>query len=206
MYINKGFERRRETASESAPVPLPIFIALSVYNMLCICICITYIYIYIYYIHTHMSVYVRLECTTVFFCYFLHDCGLWVSSLGGTYDAQGWDSRKLCASRFRPIEKRVQTDQTFPIQEIGRNKYPISELEKAVPDWRLEVADFLIGKAAARSLLAKAWREGLESRSHCFCLSRPTPSPPTKSLGFEGFDSSKLLNLRGANYHIHIIV
>ena len=32
------------------------------------------------------------------------------------------------------------------------------------------------------------------------------PSPPTKSLSFEGFDSNKLLILRGGNYHIHIIV
>ena len=29
-----------------------------------------------------------------------------------------------------------------------------------------------------------------------------TPSPPTKSLGFGGFDSSKLLILRGGNSHV----
>ena len=29
-----------------------------------------------------------------------------------------------------------------------------------------------------------------------------TPSPPTKSLGFRGFDSSKLLILRGGNSHV----
>ena len=29
-----------------------------------------------------------------------------------------------------------------------------------------------------------------------------TPSPPTKSLGFDGFDSSKLLIIFGGNYHI----
>ena len=28
-----------------------------------------------------------------------------------------------------------------------------------------------------------------------------TPNPPTKSFNFEGFDSSKLLILRGGNYH-----
>ena len=33
-----------------------------------------------------------------------------------------------------------------------------------------------------------------------------TPGPPTKSLGFEGFDSNELLILKGGNYHIHIIV
>ena len=33
-----------------------------------------------------------------------------------------------------------------------------------------------------------------------------TPSPPTKSSGFRGFDSSRLLILMGGNYHIHIIV
>ena len=32
------------------------------------------------------------------------------------------------------------------------------------------------------------------------------PSPPTKSLDFRGLDSSRLLILRGGNYHIHIIV
>ena len=29
-----------------------------------------------------------------------------------------------------------------------------------------------------------------------------TPSPPTKSLGFEGIDSSRLLILRGGNSHV----
>ena len=29
-----------------------------------------------------------------------------------------------------------------------------------------------------------------------------TPSPPTKSLGFRGFDASKLLILRGGNSHV----
>ena len=33
-----------------------------------------------------------------------------------------------------------------------------------------------------------------------------TPSPPTKSLDFKGFDSSKLLILKGGNYHVCIIV
>ena len=32
-----------------------------------------------------------------------------------------------------------------------------------------------------------------------------TPSPPTKSLDFRGFDSSKLLILRGGNSHVRII-
>ena len=33
-----------------------------------------------------------------------------------------------------------------------------------------------------------------------------TPSPPTKSLGFRGFDSSKLLVLKGGNSHVLIIL
>ena len=33
-----------------------------------------------------------------------------------------------------------------------------------------------------------------------------TPSPPTKSLGFEGFDSSRLLILRGGNSHVRGIL
>ena len=32
-----------------------------------------------------------------------------------------------------------------------------------------------------------------------------TPSPPTKSLDFRGFDSSKLLILRGGSSHVRII-
>ena len=31
---------------------------------------------------------------------------------------------------------------------------------------------------------------------------RLTPSPPIKSLDFSGFDSSRLLILRGGNYHV----
>ena len=33
-----------------------------------------------------------------------------------------------------------------------------------------------------------------------------TPGPPTKSFDFGGFDSSKLLIIKGGNYHIHVIV
>ena len=33
-----------------------------------------------------------------------------------------------------------------------------------------------------------------------------TPSPPIKSLGFEGFDSSKLLILRGGHSHVRRIL
>ena len=29
-----------------------------------------------------------------------------------------------------------------------------------------------------------------------------TPSPPTKSLDFRGFDSSRLLILKGGNFHV----
>ena len=32
------------------------------------------------------------------------------------------------------------------------------------------------------------------------------PSPPTKSSGFSGFDSSKLLKLKGGNSHVRIIL
>ena len=35
---------------------------------------------------------------------------------------------------------------------------------------------------------------------------RLTPSPPIKSSGFEGFDSSRLLILRGGNSHVRMIL
>ena len=55
--------------------------------------------------------------------------------------------------------------------------------------------------AARRAEGAK--NKGEKSESH----RKPwgTPSPPIKSLDFRGFDSSKLLVLRGGNYHIHRI-
>ena len=37
-------------------------------------------------------------------------------------------------------------------------------------------------------------------------LARDTPRPPIKSLGFEGFDSSRLFILKGGNSHVRIIV
>ena len=37
-------------------------------------------------------------------------------------------------------------------------------------------------------------------------LAGTTPSPPTKSLGFGGFDSSRLLILRGGNSHVRMIL
>ena len=33
-----------------------------------------------------------------------------------------------------------------------------------------------------------------------------TPSPPTKSFDFRGFDSSRLLILRGGNFHVRIFL
>ena len=35
---------------------------------------------------------------------------------------------------------------------------------------------------------------------------RSTPSPPIRSLGFEGFDSSRLLIIRGGNSHVRLIL
>ena len=35
---------------------------------------------------------------------------------------------------------------------------------------------------------------------------RATPSPPTKSSGFRGFDSSRLFILRGGNSHVRRIL
>ena len=40
---------------------------------------------------------------------------------------------------------------------------------------------------------------------HIYTHTYDTPSPPTKSLGFGGFDSSRLLILRGGNSHVRRI-
>ena len=42
--------------------------------------------------------------------------------------------------------------------------------------------------------------------SNTLILPSGTPSPPIKSLDFRGFDSSRLLILKGGNSHIHRIV
>ena len=39
-----------------------------------------------------------------------------------------------------------------------------------------------------------------------FARSRSMPSPPTKSLGFRGLDSSRLLSLKGGNAHVRGIL
>ena len=41
--------------------------------------------------------------------------------------------------------------------------------------------------------------------THTYVSVYLTASPPTKSLGFEGFDSSRLLILRGGNSHVRRI-
>ena len=46
-----------------------------------------------------------------------------------------------------------------------------------------------------------AEREGFRGVRRCFCCF-VTPSPPIKSFDFRGFDSSRLLILRGGNYHV----
>ena len=45
---------------------------------------------------------------------------------------------------------------------------------------------------------------GTEVITHPINAAGITPSPPTKSLGFRGFDSSKLLILRDGNFHVRI--
>ena len=53
-------------------------------------------------------------------------------------------------------------------------------------------------------------RQRTSGRIRCQCNYCPhqqaTPSPPTKSLGFGGFDSSRLLILRGGNSHVRRIL
>ena len=55
--------------------------------------------------------------------------------------------------------------------------------------------------ASAASIFA-----GFSGLVHPGASRTTTPSSPTKSSGFRGFDSNKLLIIRGGNYHIHIIV
>ena len=43
------------------------------------------------------------------------------------------------------------------------------------------------------------------SQNMVFTHKSLTASPPTKSSGFGGFDSSKLLSLKGGNSHVRII-
>ena len=59
----------------------------------------------------------------------------------------------------------------------------------------------MIRRPAAASLIG-SFRAPLWSDRH----SEATPSPPTKSSAFRGFDSSRLLILRGGNSHVHIIL
>ena len=54
--------------------------------------------------------------------------------------------------------------------------------------------------------LATTWGQQSASRLGGDLRSLRTPSPPTKSLGFRGFDSSKLLILKGGNHHVRIIL
>ena len=47
----------------------------------------------------------------------------------------------------------------------------------------------------------------LSNYYYCYCcISSITPSPPTKSLDYRGFDSSRLLILRGGNSHVRMIL
>ena len=47
-----------------------------------------------------------------------------------------------------------------------------------------------------------ASHNGMPLECHTTMATQHTPSPPTKSLGFRGFDSSKLLILKGENSHV----
>ena len=47
---------------------------------------------------------------------------------------------------------------------------------------------------------------GKHMSQNCTLSTSPTPSPPTRSLDFRGFDSSRLLILRGGNSHVHRIL
>ena len=51
------------------------------------------------------------------------------------------------------------------------------------------------------SSLSPATISDMSMRSAC-----DTPSPPTKSFDFRGFDASRLLILRGGNSHVRIIL
>ena len=46
----------------------------------------------------------------------------------------------------------------------------------------------------------------ISSRHNDIDIQMCTPSPPTKSLGFRGLDSSKLLILKGGNSHVRRIL
>ena len=69
--------------------------------------------------------------------------------------------------------------------------------QEVVPHHAVRVAGAAVGLYAAH---VSCTREGAHD------LGGFTPSPPTKSLDFRGFDSSRLSILRGGNSHVRLIV
>ena len=65
----------------------------------------------------------------------------------------------------------------------------------------LPIADLLCLVASALRMRLHAERAASDSEA-AFIIDMITPSPPTKSSGFEVFDSSRLLILRGGNSHV----
>ena len=177
---------------------------------LCLCVCV-YIYIYIYtYTHTYIYLYIQLlycnpcvikqttTCLTLInnysYDFFMHNQYLWLVSLG------------LCSNQFlkSPLEKEDLSENNWAIcflLEIPLRGFPFQmnlHDKCRIPNKNIHliVQWILFEKESPH--------ENLQQETY---HTHPvlTPSPPTKSLGFGGFDSSKLLILRVGNSHVRLI-
>ena len=150
----------------------------------CIYVCIyTYIHMYILiYLSIYLSIYTYIHTYTYIYIYIY----IYIICLGGSADLVGgqrgmFRSPHFCLSTSSPRRPRRESP-TISILSVYIHLYIYIYIYIYH-----SIVHYIIAYYSIDLLLR---------------TSASTPSPPIKSLDFRGFDSSKLLNLRGGNSHV----
>ena len=126
-----------------------------------------------------------------------------IASLEATTIASGGCRGNTAGARgtgLMPRRHRVRAGR-IRSKQPGPRRAGLLDAPQATVHW-LSLADDRRHRAESREPRREAGR--LTDRLRDLPLAEYTPSPPTKSLGFRSFDSSRFLILKGGNFHFSI--
>ena len=138
---------------------------------------------------------------------------IWVDLNGTNWEGHGPQGRagkgragEGGRSRSRSRSGQARPGQARPGQV--RSGQPQSRAEQA---WSRagqhgSLQEVTVGANRKHGVASTHLDDGTSVLSDCWRSRAATPSPPTKSSGFRGFDSSRLLILKGGNSHVREIV
>ena len=172
------------------------------YMYICICmyVCI-YTRIYTYDIHTHMYVYICVYVCVYIYVY-LHNTYINICTHVHTHVHTHTHTRTYVCDKGPARELPTAESNSYSVSSLGWlfQRWNICSESRNHHVMRLLSILFLIRRVYSNERTST--NNHLIGKQPNVITSHDTPSPPTKSFDFIGFESSKLLIQKGGNSHV----